>query len=124
MENVDKLLHMTFCVFLFSIGLILMSYEAKAYHDILTITGEMFKEKEIYQQYNFAGEKVIPYSELIASLLQPLDYDIIIDEVIIRKDEHNPESINSYNIRNATYVRSYQNNEDGTIARIIYSSTQ
>lgn len=121
MENVNKLIQMVFSGLVFCLGILLMFYEVKTYSGMLRTTREMFKENEIYQQYNESDMETVAYSELIATLLNPIDYDIRIDGFIIRKNEHSNDRINEYSIPIKDYSKSYRYDEDGNIIMIIYT---
>ena len=123
MENVNKIFQTALATIVFCIGLFLMVTEARIYHDVLTTTREKYKEynNEMFQQYNIEDREVITYAEIITTLFQSLEYDILVDSTSISKHEHNTDKINGYGIRNTTYRKSYQYDEKGNIMKVIYT---
>ncbi len=110
-----------FSVILFFMGIFLLIYFAKVYHKSLNLLREDLKDKEnvIYQQ-NLMEEPNITYSELIATLFQPLEYDIEVDGLLIEHKIHNAEKIPTYDIAHSNYKKAYQYDANGMIIKIIY----
>jgi SHS2 domain-containing protein len=121
MENVNKLLLMAFSAIVFCFGIFVMMNEAKAYHNALTTVRGLFKEEEIYQQYNAEDLETISYAELIATLILPQEYDLMIDGTVISKMEHDADKISGYGIRKTYYRKSYRYDDNGKINLIIYT---
>jgi hypothetical protein len=123
MENVNKLLYLAFASVVFCMGLIFLVYEIRSYRDVLETTRESYKNQELYQQYNTTEESIVPRSELIATLFQPLDYDIKIDDFIIRRTEHSTDKISGYGINKKNYFKSYEYDLNGNLTMVVYKST-
>ncbi len=81
---------------------------------------QKLKDEVVYQQYHVADKGSITYAELIASLLQPLDYDIIVNGIMINKIWHYPEKISEYAIPKREYNKNYQYDDKGNIIFISY----
>lgn len=106
---------------LFLMGIFLLFNFAKVYHKSLNLLREDIKDQEevIYQQ-NLMEEAIITYSELIAMLFQPIEYDIEIDGLLIENKIHNAELISTYNIAHTNYKKDYQYDANGKIIKIVY----
>lgn len=122
MKNVSRLFQMFLAILLFCTGLVVMLQEAKTYHATLRNTRKLISEDVIYQQYQSENDQTLSYAELIATLMLPLDFDIMVDGTIIRKASHNIDKIDGYGLRNANYEKSYKYNETANIEMIIYTS--
>ncbi|HWT74302.1 MAG TPA: hypothetical protein VN258_06245 [Mobilitalea sp.] len=106
----------------FCIGIYVLVYEFQAYTTLLKLTREKIREDVIYQEYNITDRETISYAELIATLMQPLEYDILIDGTLIDKDKHDKYMISGYAIKNSKYGKSYRYDDNGSITMIIYTS--
>lgn len=118
-----KLVKIVISVLIFCIGVSLLFYESRIYQTSLKLVRELIKQDVIYQQHNIVDRETITYAELIATLLQPLEYDIMIDGILIKKEEHDRSQITAYPIRQTQYSKSYRYNDNGIITIIVYSST-
>ncbi|MBH1940638.1 hypothetical protein I5677_07030 [Mobilitalea sibirica] len=121
MENINKLLYVALGTLIFCIGIFLMFVMAMNYHKTLATTREIIKNDNLYQQYFTKEKEFVTHGELIATLLQPLDYNLSIDGVLILLVEHNEEKIIDYNIREVNYIKSYQRDAIGNIICMEYT---
>lgn len=121
MENVNRLMQIAFAAIVFCIGLTILIFKTKIYHSLLEEEKELLKEEVIYQQYNSDHSNIVSDSYLIAALMQPLDYDVMIDTTVVRKTEHSTDKISSYGIQDTDYIKSYQYNDNGEIIMILYT---
>ncbi|MHB8131369.1 MAG: hypothetical protein ACYDEX_20500 [Mobilitalea sp.] len=121
MGNIDKFIRSAFALMVFCGAVLLLSIEARTYTKMLGIVRESIKQDAVYQQYNILDREIITYSELVASLFQSLEYDIMIDGVIIRKSEHDTDSISGYGIRLVNYKKTYHYDGNGVIIMIVYT---
>jgi hypothetical protein len=83
---------------------------------------EKIKDDVLYQQYPNTNRETVSYAELIAVLMQPLDYNIMVDGVLIRRDKHTAYMISGYGISQSNYSKSYHYNASGNITMIVYTS--
>ncbi len=121
MSDMNKLIRMIVSVLVFCTGLLVMGYEARSYTTALNIAREKLKKDVIYQQQLIIDREIITYAELIATMLQPIEYDMVIDGVRINKDEYSIDNIKDYFIEVSDYTKRYQYGEGGEILTIIYS---
>lgn len=124
MDQINKIIKTSCAVLIFCIGLWLMFNQTRAYMKVLSKARETIKEDVVYQQQNTDNRQIVSYGELVALLLEPLDYDIRIDERNISKSEHNKAMIHSYGIMQGNYIKSYEYDNEGNICRIIYLPTE
>lgn len=122
MESASKLIQMAFAAIVFCISIVLLFFESKTYNCSLATVRELYKDDYvIYMQYNPDDAVIVSYSELIATLMEPLDYDITVDGLQIKKLEHTADQISTYGIQNADYAKSYRYNDNGDIVFVIYT---
>lgn len=122
MNQISKLVTMILSAIVFCMGISMVFYEAKTYNSTLQTLRELVKDEVIYQQYIDYTDEIVTYAELIAKLMQPLEYDLIINDLIITKGNHNIDYISSYHIKMANYSKSYRYDDNGTIISIVYLS--
>ena len=121
MENWKELVYQSVSTVIFCIAVVLLLHQYASYTKLL----EQLKYRNqslLYQQYKNEADPLISYAELIATLVQPLEYDMEIDEVLISKYEHTPDQIQSYGIKKTNYVKSYAYDGNGEVTRILYKS--
>lgn len=122
MEDVNKLLYLAFSAIVFCIACLILFFEVRTYRDSLSEVRENYKgEKELYMQYNTKNKEVVTYAELIATLMEPLEYDVIIDGNRISRLTHTTDKIPGYGITNINYIKSYHYNVNGDVDAIIYT---
>ncbi len=122
MEHSTKIIKLAFSIILFCAGSVLLMYEAGTYYDMLKITREKVKERVVFQQYNTRDKGIISKAELMATLFGPLEYDITIDQRVIKKTEHKINLIPAYGITGERYRKTYQYDDTGDIILIKYTS--
>ncbi|MDF2513060.1 MAG: hypothetical protein K0S04_2926 [Herbinix sp.] len=123
MNHANKLIYMAFSAIVFCIGTFLLFYHSKLYLLTLeSVTKQGYEDNEVYLQYNADELETITSTELTATLYGSLDYDIRIDGQNIDKEEHDPEDIPGYGIRQTAYKKSYRYDEQGNIQVVIYQS--
>lgn len=122
MNVTNKLYQWIASAVLFCISIAVLTFFTNSYSALLEETSKMIYDQELYQQYNQENKETITYSELIASLMQPLDYDIKVDGLSISKYEHYVDMISDYSIRNGVYHKRYQYDNRGNITLVIYTS--
>lgn len=106
------------------IGLYLLILQTRTVSNMFDIVRNQMKDKEIYQQYYEKKIEEVPYAELVATLLNTLDYDIVIDGKVIRRREHDMAGITGYPLKKCKYRKEYQYDADGRIEWIIYAAKE
>lgn len=122
MEQINKLFYLLFSIILFCIGLALLIFEDKSYHNSLTTIRDGAKEAPLYEQYNREEGNKVTYGWLIASLMYPLDIDIVINDCVIRAAEHDAGKIEGYSISQTNFEKNYIYDEEGNITMVTYKS--
>lgn len=106
---------------LFIVGMIYLLFSTNTYHQGVSHLREEIKENEVlYQQY-VSDEKLVSYPELVSTLFQTLEYDLEIDGVMIRKQDHDAEKILSYGIIHADYQKTYAYDSKGNVIKVIFT---
>lgn len=121
MTEALRVFRLAFSTILFCVGVALLIYSSRIYTDTLKNIRNSYRDKEIYQQYNGEDSSILSYAELVSTLCNGLDYDIVIDGSIIRKGVFMPDTIKYSNIRSINYKKSYEYDNSGNIQRIIYT---
>jgi hypothetical protein len=86
------------------------------------IVRDQMKDEQLYQQYYTEDIEEVSYTELVATLLTTLEYDIVIDAVMIKRIEYSIDNLEGYNLRKGNYQKQYQYDENGNIQLITYTS--
>lgn len=122
METSQKLLLGAASAIVLCIGLYLLIFESRIVSNMFDIVRDQIKEEEIYQQYYAEDIEEVSYAELVAILLNNLEYDIMINEVLIRREDHDTDKIDGYRLNMSDYLKQYQYDESGNITLITYTS--
>jgi hypothetical protein len=121
MGNAMKIVQISIYIVLFCAGIYVLISEEKTYVQTLEIIRENIKDNELYQQYTNTDRETIGYSEIISSLLNPLEYDVMVDSIFINKDTHGKDKIEGYGINRKSYKKSYEYDDYGNITTVIYT---
>jgi hypothetical protein len=124
MEAAQKLLIGAASVLMLCVSLYLVLFENHIVTNIFDVVRNQMKDEELYQQYYTEDVEEVPYAELVATLLNDLEYDIVIDGALIQRNEHDIEKIRGYILKENDYLKEYQYNESGTIEIITYTSKE
>lgn len=123
MSHAMKIFFMAFSVVAFCIASFLLLRGSSIYIDTLNSVKRIsYQDNEVYGQYNVTDRTIIPKAELIATLSQNLEYNIIVDGQVIHKESYDPGSIGAYTINGTTYQKSYQLDPDGTMKALVYTT--
>lgn len=106
------------------IGLYLLIFETRIVSNMFDIVRDQMKDKELYQQYYAEDIEEVPYAELVATLINVLEYDIVIDGKLIKRNEHDIDKIAGYSLKEGDYRKEYQYDEGGSITLITYTSEE
>ena len=93
-------------------------HEVNVLNGIINNSNDLLKDPVIYKSNNLPIAKELSYSELIAFLLNPLEYDISINGYVIRKEDHSNELIKTYPIPRGLYIKDYIYNSNGKLVEI------
>ncbi len=124
MEAGQKLLIGAASVLVLCIGLYLLLFQTRIVSDMFDVVRNQLKDEELYQQYYAEDIKIVAYAELVASLLNDLEYDIVIDGQLIKRNEHDIDKISGYSLEDGEYRKEYQYDENGNIILITYTSKE
>ncbi|HHV13693.1 MAG TPA: hypothetical protein GXX75_25840 [Clostridiales bacterium] len=123
MNHATKLIYMAFSAIMFCTGVFLLVHHTKLYLSALEgVTGQSYRDKELYMQYDGDGVETVYYAELIATLYGRLEYSIEIDGITINRSDHDPEDIPLYGIRQTGYRKNYVYGGNGEIQMVVYRS--
>ncbi len=106
------------------IGLSLLLFQTRIVSDLFDTVRDQMKDKELYQQYYSEDIEEVSYAELVATLCNDLEYDIVIDGNLIKRNVHDIDMISEYHLREGDYRKQYQYDEGGTIILITYTSNE
>lgn len=124
MEASQKLLIGAASALMFCIGLYLILYETRIVSNMFDVVRNQMKDEELYQQYYVEDIEKVSYPELIATLLNDLEYDIVINGVLIQRNEHDFNRISEYRLNEGDYRKDYQYDESGKITLITYTACE
>ncbi len=122
MEVGQKLLIGAASALVLCIGLYLFLFETRIVSNLFDVVRNQMKDEELYQQYYAEDVEKVSYAELVATLLSVLEYDIVIDGKLIKRNEHDIDKIAGYGLKESDYRKEYQYDESGNIVLITYSS--
>jgi hypothetical protein len=80
------------------------------------------KESIVYDGLETNDLNKVSKGLLVASLLDRLDYNIIINGYVIKLSEHDMDKIQSYPINSEWYSKEYVYDLNGTIIAVKYTS--
>jgi hypothetical protein len=124
MEAGQKLLIGAASALVLCIGLYLVLFETRIVTNMFDVIRNQLKDEELYQQYYTEDIEEVPYAELVAILLNDLEYDVVIDGEQIQRNEHDIDKIGGYRFKENDYLKEYQYDECGTIVMITYTSKE
>jgi len=83
-------------------------------------TENIFYEKE--RPYDEIKEGKTTYEEIITTLLGDLDYDVLINNMTIFKENYNYKMFDFSVIPQGEYTKTYQYDSSGNIVKVIFKS--
>jgi hypothetical protein len=122
MDTIYDYIHQVSAVFIFCFALgILIIGSRNLDKWILTVKGEIQNTNIIYEDNQVERqESDITYSYLVAYLLNDIESDVIIDGLVLKREEFNPLNFDYNIIPKSFYSKTYQYNSNGSIATIIF----
>ena len=124
MENIKEFLVKVSGIFVFCIGASLLLTSYKALSKFITLAKNQINDQNVlFEQYiTEIEEDHVTYAEIIATLSHELEYDIKIDQLIIKKVTHKAEDFDFSKIPNNDFKKSYTLDAHGNIIMVIYQS--
>lgn len=130
MDHGKELLLQAVSVILFCMAITGLFHQARSYAKLVKTVKECYSNEQVlYEQkaeptknQNSLYGNCCSYTELIATLCNPLEYDIEINGLLISKYEHTGSQIDDYAIASTDYLKSYAYDQNGAVTRIIYTS--
>lgn len=122
MHNSNELLHQSFAVFIFCAAVTFLFFGYRSYTAAFNTSKDIVKNEIIYEQYNQLEEHTFTKGEITALLFCPLEYDIEIDDLFISKTENVKDNLETYDISDKKYLKSYVYDNNGNILRIKFTS--
>ena len=120
MEHWKEMILQSVAAILFCSAIVLFFSQMDSY---LKLVAECRKQETslIYEQDTKTVE-LCEYKDVIGSLMNSLEYDIIIDGYVIEHEKYSKEMIWEYTILHTRYQKKYSYTTNGTIASIEYRS--
>lgn len=123
MEEVLKGIYMAVGTLLLCLALALVFHSDREINRVFDTQKEIILDKSvIYQEYQEEKDKNITYQELVASLLNRIEYPIKVNSVEITPETFEPETFNFALIPQTEYKKTYYYNANNEIKLIQYQS--
>lgn len=124
MERVLKLLYQALGAIIFIIAVTLLLLQVEAYKSILDYTEEALIDPVMYRSDSIHIENKVSYSELLAYLLSPPEYNLEINGHKINKEEYNYAAFHSnpIPILETSYRKEYIYDSNGRLYEIKFIS--
>ncbi|MBS6559089.1 MAG: hypothetical protein KH355_02305 [Clostridiales bacterium] len=123
MEEVLKGIYIAVGTILLCIALSLVFKNNRELNQVLNTQNEIILDKSvIYQEYQEEKDKNITYQELVASLLNGIEYPVKVNGVEITPETFEPETFNFSLIPQTEYKKTYYYNANNEIKLIQYQS--
>jgi hypothetical protein len=104
----------------------LLFYSNRSLNKIIVITKNQIGTENIFYEnqrlYDEIKESKTTYAEIITTLLGDLDYDILINNMTILKDNYNYKMFDFSIIPQGEYTKTYQYDSSGNIVRVVFKS--
>ncbi len=122
MEAGQKILIGAASTLVLCLGIYLILFEIRIVSNMFDVVQNQMKDEELYQQYYSNDNEKVTYPELVATLLNDLEYDIVIDGELFKGNDHSVDKITEYGLEEDDYRKEYQYDESGNIILILYTS--
>ena len=126
MQNISKLLELSAFILMFCMAVTLFLFSNRSLDKIIsTIRIQISTENIFYEnerQYSEIKESKTTYAEIITTLLGELDYDVLINDMTILKENYNYKMFDFSVIPQGEYTKAYQYDSSGNIVRVIFKS--
>lgn len=115
LERISNLLIFCMAISMLYIG------SSTLWQTINTLKISISKQQVLFEQaLEAVNAEKVEYDEIIGSLMGELTYDIVINDMIINKDDYNPQRVDYKKIKNTSYNKTYVLDPEGNILKIIY----
>src|SRR5690554_250406 len=123
MDNISDFLTISFSTFLFCIGIYIFIFSFNEYNRLFEKVVEGYQDEYLVSQVANKNNDKTYYSknQIIALLLEPLDYDIQVDFYLIKKSSHYKSKIKDYIISNGLYDKQYIYNSQGEVIKLQFT---
>lgn len=126
MQNISKLLELSASIFMFCMAVTIVLYSNRSLDKIISSTKvQISKENILYvneRTYDEVKEIKSTYADLISVLLGDLDYDVVINNMTILKENYNYKMFDFSVIPQGEYTKTYEYDSSGNIAKVIFKS--
>ena len=126
MQNVTKLLEYSVSILMFCMAVTLFLYMDRSLDQIISSTKTQVSKENIFYEnertYEEVKENKTTYADLITMLLGKLDYDVLINNTTILKENYNFKVFDFSVIPQVEYTKTYQYDSFGNIVKVIFKS--
>lgn len=126
MQNIFKLLELSASILMFCMAVTLLFYSNRSLNKIIATTKNQIGTENIFYEnqrlYDEIKESKTTYAEIITTLLGDLDYDVLINNITILKDNYNYKMFDFSVIPQGEYTKTYQYDSSGNIVRVVFKS--
>ncbi|HIS61650.1 MAG TPA: hypothetical protein IAC14_05280 [Candidatus Scybalomonas excrementigallinarum] len=123
MEEVLKGIYIAVGTILLCIALSLVFKDNRGLNQVLDTQKEIILDKSvIYQEYQEEKDKNVTYQELVAGLLNGIEYPVKVNGVEITPETFEPETFDFALIPQTEYKKTYYYNANNEIKLIQYQS--
>ena len=129
MENVTKLLRVSFYILIFFTGITLLYLISRRVESVTDLSLEVMNSDNILYEAPLENQSYLAnQAEIIAQIMDDIPYEIsIIDQTstyLIHTEAYYAEDMADIVITSDQYEKSYQYNEEGMIQTILYRYVQ
>ena len=126
MQNISKLLELTAFILMFCMAVTLLLYSYRSLEKIISTARIQVSTENIFHEderlYDEIKESKTTYAEIITTLLGDLDYDVLINNIMILKENYNYRMFDFSVIPQGDYTKTYQYDASGNIVRVIFKN--
>lgn len=122
MENINHLLYQAVSIIMFCLAVSLLFLNFHNYYDLLNSLDVTVKESIVYDGSVSKDISKVSKGQLVASLLDILEYNIIINGYEIKQREHDMDKIQFYPLNSEWFKKDYVYDLNGTVMGVVYSS--
>lgn len=122
MENALKIFRNNAAVAIFCIALAMWIIVNNNLNKLLFTTKETVLDNDIlYQSDELSEQREISYEQLISLIMIGQDYDILVDDILIKSKDFNYQQFDYNLITNCKYKQQVIFNENGTINKLVFT---
>ncbi len=123
MDNISEFLYLGFATTLFCLGIYVFFLGLNEYNSVLDKGINNYEDENIVSLEAMEVKEEVYYSRgyITALLLEPLDFDIQVDNHLIDKNFHDRSKIKEYGLSSDFYKKQYIYNSEGTISKVLFT---